>query len=94
MCIYLILFFTVWIRRPFLKILYSSLIDVLHVIRQYRELLDDLPAVRHEKRVGKYVSFVCAFMFVWYSSFASRFERNFKANPMSFVKAFRVAGTP
>src|SRR5467141_2463274 len=92
MCIYLILFFTVWIRPSLFENTYIAILLMCFMLfGNIGSFWMIYQAVRHEKRVGKYVFFrLCLLCLFGIPSFASRFERNFKANPMSFVKAFRV----
>ncbi len=69
MCIYLILFFTVWIRPSLFENTYIALLLMCFMLfGNIGSFWMIYQAVRHEKRVGKYVllSFV-PFMFVWYS---------------------------
>ena len=85
MCIYLLLFFGVWVR-PFLfqNIYIVVFLMCFTFIASIGGFWMIYQAVRYERRVEKYVllSFI-PFMFVWYSSFGFHFAGNFKVNQIS-----------
>ena len=80
MCIYLLLFFGVWVR-PFLfqNIYIVVFLMCFTFIASIGGFWIIYQAVRYEKRVGKYVllSFI-PFMFVWYSLVRLPLRREFQ----------------
>jgi len=69
MCIYVILFFTLWIRPSLLENTYVALLLICFIlVGNIGGFWMIYQAVRYERQVGKYflLAFV-PFMFVWYS---------------------------
>src|SRR5437899_10688032 len=96
MCIYVILFFTLWIRPSLLENAYVALLLICFIlVGNIRGFWMIYQAVRYERQVGNYflLAFV-PFMFDWYSFVRFTLLKQFQGSPISFAKASRPGDTP